>query len=255
MLCSSCSTFLNVSSSWSTQSPHLFLQFLQFVLASMQGLAGEGPVVVGCTNSLTVHHIVVHQALQHFLHRHGSLTQQRKHLLHYWFTVLHFPSLHCLPSRVDPICGLLIWFVYDWFIMETLNLFGSIKCIWCKVYYCIQLKILKRQISSMSNFYCLKLCCWNGYKMKPTHLQPIWPFYTYMREHCMRGCISAWVTSWTVSAVKCETPTCLLMPAHCENERAYLLRKWLSCAEWGWGCWTTSKIKTRNRKWKTLCMD
>lgn len=57
---------------------HLCLQLLQLVLASMRGFAGEGPVVVGCTYSFTVHHVVVHQTLQHFLHSHWSLKEQKK---------------------------------------------------------------------------------------------------------------------------------------------------------------------------------
>ena len=61
-----------------TEWPHLFLQLVQLVLASMQGLAGEGPVVVGCTHFFTVHHVVVHQALQHVLHSHWSLKQERR---------------------------------------------------------------------------------------------------------------------------------------------------------------------------------
>lgn len=55
---------------------HLLLQLLQFAFSSMQDFTGKGPVIVWCTNSFAVHHVVVHQALQHLLHCHGGLKLQ-----------------------------------------------------------------------------------------------------------------------------------------------------------------------------------
>lgn len=91
---------------------HLFLQLLQFVLTSVQGLAGEGPVVVRRPHSFTVHHVVVHQALQHVLHSHGSLKQQRERGRYTFTLKFHYPWIFHyyieFPAELMPFVDLLI---------------------------------------------------------------------------------------------------------------------------------------------------
>lgn len=63
------------------------------MFACVQSLAGEGPVIVGCTHSLTIHHIVIHKALQDVLHSHRGFRQQGDESAHY--------TLSCKQSLSD----------------------------------------------------------------------------------------------------------------------------------------------------------